>query len=121
MKVIDLLNMIAKGEEIPKKIKYKGIIYEYKHLITGEGYVFEKYNCPEWFLNLLDLEDISVLNNEVEIVGEEKEIEELDYTYVNSYGNISRHKKSEEAIIDKINELVSEVNKLKKEGKRNER
>ena len=29
MKVIDLLNKIANGEEVPKKIKYDGSIYEY--------------------------------------------------------------------------------------------
>ena len=29
MKIIDLLNKIANGEEVPKKIKYKGSIYTY--------------------------------------------------------------------------------------------
>ena len=31
-KVIDLLNMISKGEEIPKKIKFNGNIYEISNL-----------------------------------------------------------------------------------------
>ena len=29
MKVIDLLNKIANGEEVPYRIKYNGRIYEY--------------------------------------------------------------------------------------------
>lgn len=38
MKVIDLLNKIANGEEVPKKIKYKGTSYEYKEGIDFENY-----------------------------------------------------------------------------------
>ena len=109
MKIIDLLNKIAKGENVPERIKYDGEIYVY-------NYEVEDYEYPEkvgWLMDISRNNGNSFLNDEIEIIEEEKEIEELDYTYVNSYGNISQRKKSEEPIIDKINELVREVNKLK--------
>lgn len=55
MKVIDLLNKIANGEKVPRNIKYKGHIYQY---LIDSGY-----------------HDIR-LNDEVEIIEEEKKIPE---------------------------------------------
>ena len=71
MKVIDLLNKIANGEEVPKKIKYN--IFELKRTMSNnllrlyvdeEGMFF-----PEYYNGL-------VLNDEVEIIEEEKKIPE---------------------------------------------
>ena len=71
MKVIDLLNKIANDEETPKKIKYDGVIFE------NNG-----CNC---YLNERDkslsycVEIPMFLNDEVEIIEEEKKIpEKLD-------------------------------------------
>ena len=60
MKVIELINKIAKGEQPPKKIKYYGVIYEYKDC----DYFDED---GEYLTNSLcfDEED---LNDEVEII-----------------------------------------------------
>lgn len=48
MKIIDLLNKIANGEEVPKKIKYAGIIWEYdnttKDYITDDMFLIYKMN-----------------------------------------------------------------------------
>ena len=41
-------------------------------------------------------------------------IEKLDYTYKNMYGNISQHRQSEKELIDKINEIIDVINELKK-------
>ena len=85
MKVIELLNKIANGEEVPKKIKYC-YEYEYKedelgfidyiNIITGTHLFGEDYV----------MDDIN-LNQEVEIIEEEKkpitkeDIEALGYAF----------------------------------------
>ena len=76
MKVIDLLNKIANGEEVPKKIKYdtKEMEYDYNkqdylgYYSNGNGewlfqYLFDKCRNTEHFIN-----------DEVEILEEEKKI-----------------------------------------------
>jgi hypothetical protein len=71
MKVIDLLNKIANGEEVPEKIKYDSKTYHY-------GYYYQWYLtdnlCEELFI------DKNHLNDEIEIIEdtpkEEKKIPE---------------------------------------------
>ena len=111
IRVIDLLNKIAKGEEVPKKIKYRGIIYTFvnKNTIQGSydydsstGYLIENITKQ------LYLSD--TVNTEIEIIEEEKEIEELSFiTKYDDYTEALNYS----ALEDKINELVREVNKLK--------
>ena len=73
IKVIDLLNMISKGEEVPKKIKYNDD--EYIHI---DNYC---YFCEETneILSQNTYAEFSRLNDEVEILDEEEfeDIEEL--------------------------------------------
>ena len=61
--------------------------------------------------------DFSNINDEIEIIEEDKPIEKLEYKYRNTYGNVSQHRKSEEPIIDKINEIIDKLNELE-EGKK---
>ena len=72
MKVIDLLNKIANGEEVPKKIKYENDIY-----IHIDNYC---YYCDETNLILSDrvFAEYSKLNDEIEIIEEDKKIEKLN-------------------------------------------
>ena len=111
MKIIDLLNKIANGEETPKKIKYENDIY-----ILTDNYC---YYCDETNLILSDrlYAEQSRLNDEVEILEEENKIpEKLDirqekniknnwkwkvYGKEHSY-NISTPQK---IIADKVNEI----------------
>ena len=63
VKIIDLLNKIANGEEAPKKIKYKDIEYEYNEKSYIDGFdddLFVNVYCNE-----IDL------NEEVEIIEED--------------------------------------------------
>lgn len=60
MKVIELLNKIANGEQPPKKIKYYDVIYEYKDC----DYFDED---GEYLTNSVCLDDED-LNDEVEII-----------------------------------------------------
>ena len=70
MKIIDLLNKIANGEEVPKKIKYKGSIYTYLEQEGNKIYQYEDYNA------VLDIQCFEKLNDEIEIIEEEKKIPE---------------------------------------------
>ena len=86
MKVIDLLNKIANGEEAPKKIKYP----------IGD--------CEEFYLvglyeRLFD-EDI-ILNDEIEIIEEEKKMPEKLTGLALTYNN--------KILVDKINEIIDYI------------
>ena len=113
MKVIDLLNKIANGEELPKKIKYGSFIYErveradntynYKH---HDGNWFE----DDWYLT-------NILNNEVEIIEdtskEDKKINKLDCLNTDyqmerkKYGSLTN-----EEIVKDIQTLKNYINKI---------
>ena len=65
MKVIDLLNKIANGEEVPNFI-----IDEQEYYLGADGVLKELYgDAVEWAL------DAEWLNTKVEIIEEDKEIE----------------------------------------------
>lgn len=61
MKVIDLLNKIAKGEEVPKfKLKGHNAIWEYK------------YEFEQFLWGTLNLDVLHCLNSEIEIIEDEE-------------------------------------------------
>lgn len=65
MRIIDLLNLIAKGEGVPKVVEYR----------NWNNNSFDKMLvCYENIIDKLDKKEI-LLNDEVEIIEEEKEIE----------------------------------------------
>lgn len=67
MKVIDLLNKIANGEEVPKKIKYKDKIFIY--CSNTRKYYNENIDL------FLEFYSGELLNDEVEIIEEQEEID----------------------------------------------
>jgi hypothetical protein len=107
MKIIDLLNKIANGEGVPKKIKYNNTDYylydNYSYLTFAKTRFFDSIYFKE-------------LNDEVEIIEEDKGIskdikwylieeqekEETKIAQINMNFRIMREKMAE--IIDKINE-----------------
>ena len=103
MKIIDLLNKIVNGEEVPKHIKYLNLIWEYddeiKDYINDDSYLIYSLNAFG-------------LNNEIEIVEEPKKIEKIEMCTSGIMGfdgveNITTELKN------KINELIDEINNLK--------
>ena len=70
MKVIDLLNKIAKGEEVPKRIKYKGEVREYVY--DDRDYVNSDSSNYYLFYNIITegkgSDFANALNDEVEII-----------------------------------------------------
>ena len=114
MKIIDLLNKIANGEEVPKKIKYDGIEYEEEpcymlYEVTGE--------CSESQLK-------NLLNDQVEIIEEDKKPKKIEIEYSPDIeekifyedGDKPNHcilrDAGTELLINKINELIDKVNSL---------
>ena len=128
IKIIDLLNKIANGEEVPEKVIFDGYIFE-KDLETDYT-CFVKSGEIKYLLNEVFL---SQLNDEVEIIEEPKKIEQLDVALLGQCDNWLRcptnkvTKQDVELnpyIIDnirentlyfqrKINELIDEINNLK--------
>ena len=73
MKIVDLLVKIANKEEVSYKIKYNGNIYEF----DGETQNYLRHvNLGLDFL--IDEDIVCLLNNEVEIIEEDKEIEKIE-------------------------------------------
>ena len=119
MKVIDLLNKIANGEEVPTRIKYKNDFYEYAEWY--QGYRNETKDDEDYEILLLNrlIEKqfgISFLNDEIEIIEEDKPIKELKL-YTN-YEILEDNIRTTREICFKINEIIDRLNNLeKKEGK----
>lgn len=113
MKIIDLLNEIAKN-----KIKL-GTKFVWYHGVEEITLIFkERFAAPGLYFEeeekeLFEVYSYAILNEiVVEIKNNFENIEELSYKYVNTYGNISQHRKSEEPLIDKINLLIKNQNKI---------
>lgn len=70
IKIIDLFNKIANNEKVPKNIKYFGQIYEY-----SEEMKFYYQNGFSMYRDFFT--EGNCLNDEVEIIEEEKEIEKI--------------------------------------------
>ena len=111
IKICELLEMINNLQRpMPKKIKCCGYEYEWDSDFQDYLRTDHKQGLTFSFLENHDDNLYCFLNDEVEILDDEDmEIEELKFTgdgYVD-YTNV----------IPKINQLVREINKLKKEGK----
>ncbi len=125
MKIIDLLNKIANGEESTKvKTKYDSVDWEENDFLFSIYKEFEPRN---------NAEIVEFLNDYVEIIGEPKKIEKLDVELLGQEDNWLRNPTTEITkqdielnpyIIDtirkntlefqhRINELIDEINKLK--------
>ena len=109
----ELLGLI-KDNKAPKKIRCFGHDYEFSISDEGIDYIEIDKEAGERYLTDVIGENYlsSIFSTTVEIIEEEKEIEELDLGEARSNGEyiISINDKK---IQDKINELVREINKLK--------
>ena len=117
MKVIDLLNKIAKGEDIPNKIKFDGDIFVYNQTLKDYEYLDK---CG-WLMDISRDSGNNFLNDEVEIIEEEKDTEELDLfklqcTIANHYSKENIQCLANE-MVRKMNKLRDAVNKLKNSDK----
>ena len=103
MKIIDLLNIwVEDRNKLPKKIKVDDETYIYDNQLNLYKIPKKDYFLISNYLNCVERLDI-----EVEVIEENKEIEELD--------NMELINARPEVNAIKINELVRAVNKLNKE------
>lgn len=112
MRIIDLLNKIANGEEVPKKIKYRNKIFIYDK--DNQCYVFEDYNIYNDLLMELSDHKGTELHYEVEIIEpqEHKIPEKLEeYIHTDSL-NYNQCNYMFEKLTSKYNEIIDylEVN-----------
>ena len=107
MKVIDLLNAIAGIGTIPYRIYYNGNVYEY------DGETKNYYKSLNFTKDWLIGEDITaLLNDEVEIIEEDKKIEyeQIEELTCNEY---DFEKKTINSLIKNQRKLIDEINNLK--------
>lgn len=113
MKIIDLLNKIANGEEVPKKIKFCFRAFEYndiddylcidKNDYTKEDYC-NGYSIHKWIFG-------SNLNDEIEIIEEDKKIEKIDTDELFICDNHEHIYSNFIDVHNKINEIIDYINK----------
>lgn len=118
--IYELLGLIKNGKE-PKKIKVDDVIYFYNY--TKKDY---KSEIDEPFFLFNDYVDIkSELDKIVKILEEDKDIEEIqieqygqnNFYIRNEFGTRCNMTKHSKLIAEKVNELIREVNKLRKDTK----
>ena len=100
IKVIDLLNKIANGEEVPKEIKYDTMNYVFRHYDYKEvhGELIDEQSS--W----LEKIDFYKLDDEVEII-EDKKIKKLDLDKEESLKAVIKTAQ-DYVLADKINEII---------------
>jgi hypothetical protein len=101
MKVIELLNKIANGEEVPK-FWWNGCIHQVEKDYTGDISIFDTY-CKKY--KKVELED---LNEEIKFLEEDKKIEKID---VNHLQTIKKWKRAK-VLGNKINEIIDKITEL---------
>jgi hypothetical protein len=107
MKVIDLLNAIAGIGTIPYRIYYNKNVYEY------DGETQNYYRSLNFTKDWLIGEDITaLLNDEVEIIEEDKKFEEIEELTCSEYDFKT---KTINSLIKNQRILIDEINKLKEE------
>ena len=112
MKIIDLLNKINNNEEVPEKVKYQDTIFEYDK--NQKEYNHQKDNgyYETLLYRVMTTHFIDVLlRAEVEVIEENKEIEELEI----SEKDRKMHSDYINNIADKLNEVINKLNKEREE------
>ena len=115
MKIIDILNKINNGEEVPEKIKFNGDVFIYNSTTKDYEHNIRPGLDDTLLFRVMNTHFITeLLKAEVEVIEENKGIERLPVypSYAYRKEDISENRL-------KINELVRAVNKLTKEREAN--
>ena len=97
MKLIDIFNKIANGEKVPKKIKFASTVFEYDE------------NEAMYYADFKNICDYVYLDDEVEIIEEEKEIpEKIKDKYSSQISKVE--------LAQKYNEIIDYLKYLKSKG-----
>lgn len=106
IKIIDLLNKIANGEEVPLKIHYG--FDDYK--LISYGYKTKIYQCLNKPYNVFSVKT-DCLNDEVEII-EDKKIEKLKRDMLYTTSNDEEYKELLKIFNNKYNTCVDKINEI---------
>lgn len=116
IKIIELLNKIANGEDLPKRIKIQEYVFE-----LSKDYEHYYYNEDVEITHLIN-HNFSNLNDEVEILEDNteeiEEIQEISDEYFNMLSDEAKVKWLKSYIKEdrnKINELVKVVKEIRKD------
>jgi len=123
IKIIDLLCLISNGEEVPKKIKWEGTIYDYSD--CDKDYLEFPFSEEE-YRGLFDMKDsvlTQYLNDEVEILDDEEDkdiplIPDDELIILKQEKAIDMQKAIDfnfKVLKEKINQVVKEFNEYRKE------
>lgn len=111
--VIQLLNKIANGEELPNKIKYEGTIYE-RYEYNNKYYENGDRSRQKDILSE-HLANESFYNSGIEIIEEDKEIEEIHHCCMETDNQeIKFCVQNINDLADKINEIIRNNNIIMK-------
>ncbi len=118
MKVIDLLNKIANGEEVPKKIRIDHWCYEFEWVEHDSNY-YDKHEDID-LMSCLSMNE-EELNYEVHELKEDKKIEMLiigknDVAWCE--GNMKTDEEMVDIVLDikdKINEIIMVINEMRED------
>lgn len=117
MKVIDLLDKIANGEEVPKKIQ----VYSDIFVLDDDNMLYKNEKTGT---NLLRIYNGYILNYEAAIIEEDKKIRGIKVEYSSDIeekifyedGDKPRHyvlgDAGTELLINKINEIIDKINNM---------
>ena len=103
MKVIDLLNKIANGEDAPEKFRFAGQIFEKQgsYIADEDGDSIFDSMCT----------DFSNINEEIKLIEEDKKIEKIEYSIdKDGYLSVNDFREHLLQIINKINEIIDYIN-----------
>ena len=115
IKIIELLNKIANGEEVPEKIKIRGNTLKWIEIDfeveEEKGYkVIDKNSSFYWLQDIISLDSIEDLNEEVEILEDNTEqIEGIELIGTN-FMDMDKNQ-----LKDEINKNRIFINKLRQE------
>ena len=118
MKVIDLLNKIANGEDVPEHIKIDNCNWNF---IKSENNYYDDKNYG--YLNWDYFVEKNKLNDEVEIIEENKKVSKIDqhdtqWHYYYTKKEITQQIEDNiEHLRQKVNQIIDELNKLKENRK----
>ena len=104
IKVIDILNKRANGENIPKQIKYRANLYR-----LDENKIYRDVVDGSYFVEDLNF-DLANLNDEVEIIEEQQDIDIQEIEQINLSSTPTKY----EVILNKLVQAVKQLdNKMK--------
>lgn len=111
IKIIDLLNKIVNGEDLPEKIKWGTVNYILKQDSCDEHFYYEK---EQGLASLVaELKTMDDLKSEVEIL--EDNTEEIEELFDYRTGENDLYNDNFDDMFRKINELVKVINSIRKD------